>query len=543
MQHKSKTCVEQRKKMNMKIRYTTTSRINPTSGVCLGNSFHTSNLISQAKEMATIRFYLFFLTIVVFLTACHKEQLPGVSPYSPEKELFEMSFLKANNVNLDKDYLALVEGQNVTISVPKGTNISKLVPTFKLSDKASLKVSGVKIENGKTAIDFNGTLTFDVIAQNETIAKYYPSVVLVGLNANLKIKELTSYNNYIKDNLYIDQSIAMSATPLNQAYTAHSYEARAYGDFDKDGDLDIVSSFTNPSTNVASEVEFYKNNGFQLIKDQSVFTGGTPKIVSGSKAITGDFDGNGWLDVVISSTGFNGNPYPGESITVLLNTNGKFTSKNLDLPKGYFGSVTAGDIDNDGDLDLFITDNKTTNKFLVNDGKANFKVESDLFPNSFYNKSYFTSELYDINADGYLDIVMAGFEHVGASTVVLWGNATGNYTTSRMTTLPRIAGKGNVVDIDFLDYDKDGKMDVLLTRKSDGSATEGYYLQLLKSNGTDFTDVTAIAIPQNTDADDTNWIKWIRIQDIDNDGDADITTDDRFYSKVWVNNNGKFEQK
>nr|MBC7613664.1 VCBS repeat-containing protein [Pseudopedobacter sp.] len=487
--------------------------------------------------------YIYLITIFfsILFTACNKPQLPGVSPYSPEKELISFKFLKLNNPSLDKDYVATLNGMDLTIEIPKGTDLKTLIPTFEVSDKATLKVNATQITNSKDSADFSSsTIALNVVAQNETVNKYFLNILLTGVIANLNINSSSSYTSYLNNKFYIDFSISMTTTPLNKAYSAHSYEARAYGDFDKDGDLDIVAAFTNPSTNVGSEVEFYKNNGFNLIKDQSVFIGGAPKLISGAKAITGDFDGNGWLDVVISSTGFNGGSYPGESVIILLNTNGKFTTKTLNIPTGYYGSVCSGDIDNDGDLDLFVTDNKSISKFLINDGKANFTYDNSLYPSTFYNKSYFTSELYDINKDGYLDLVLGGFEQDNANTTILWGNGTGSYSTSKMTTLPKISGKVVVVDIDFIDFDKDGKTDILITRKSDGNAPEGYYLQLLKNTGTDFTDVTSTTITPNKDASDTNWIKWIRIQDIDNDGDLDITTDDRFYSKVWINNNAKF---
>jgi hypothetical protein len=486
--------------------------------------------------------YLIIIFLSITFTACNKPQLPGVSPYSPEKELISFKFLKANNPGLDKDYAAAISGQDVSIEIPKGTNLRTLIPTFEISAKATLKVNKPQVNSSKDSVDFSGsTISLNVIAQNETVNKYFLTILLSGVTSNLNINNSSSYTSYINNKLYTDLSISMPTTPLNKAYNAHSYEARAYGDFDKDGDLDMVAVFTNPSTNFSSDVEFYRNNGFNLVKDQSAFIGGAPKLVSGSKAITGDFDGNGWLDVVISSTGFNGGSYPGESVIILLNNNGKFTTKTLNIPTGYYGSLCAGDIDNDGDLDLFVTDNKSISKFLINDGKANFTYDNSLYPGTFYNKSYFTSELYDINKDGYLDLVLGGFEQDNANTIILWGNGTGSYMTSKMTTLPKIKGKAVVVNIDFIDFNKDGKTDLLITRKSDGSVSEGYYLQLLKNTGTDFTDVTSTTISTNTDANDPNWIKWIRIQDVNNDGDLDITTDDRFYNKVWINTNGNFK--
>jgi hypothetical protein len=64
----------------------------------------------------------------------------------------------------------------------------------------------------------------------------------------------------------------------------------------------------------------------------------------------------------------------------------------------------------------------------------------------------------------------------------------------------------------------------------------------LKNNGNSFTDVTKIALLNNSSIS-AKWINWIRILDIDNDGDLDITTDDKMYKLVWTNNNGIFSSK
>ena len=483
--------------------------------------------------------------LILLISACTKEQMPGVSPYSPEKELFEFSFLKINNANLDKDYLGIIEGTNVSIELPKGTNLKQLIPTFKISDKASLKIGNTIIESGKTAVDFSYALNLKVVAQNLTVSDYNSIILLVGLNPNFTLNASSSYSNHLINNLYIDLSLVIPTTSLNVPYSADAYNARAYGDFDKDGDLDIIAVAANTKANAGLDVEYYKNSNSQFQKDQSVFTGGAPKMVSGRKAIVGDFDGNGWLDVVIAGTGYEANPWPGESAKILLNTNGKFTTKDLGIGLGFFASVTAGDVNNDAALDLFVTNNQNISKFLINDGKANFVADLKMYPNTYYNKSFFTSELYDLNNDGYLDLITGGHEHNGANTQILWGNATGNYMTSKMTTIPPVSGNGVVVDFDFFDFDKDGKTDILVTRTGSGTSGplyyQGYYLQLLKGNGNAFTDVTTANLQNNANAT-AKWVNWIKVQDVDNDGDLDITADDKFYGLVWLNNGGIFSK-
>lgn len=490
-----------------------------------------------------IKFYLIILTIAFFITACDTVQTPGVSPFSGENDLIELSFLKVNNPELDKDYKATIDGQAITIAVPKGINLKALVPTFKVSDNATLLVNATLVESSKTPLDLSATLTFNIVAQNKAATKYFPSVLLVGLTQDLQANSKTSYNNYINNKLYIDFSTAITKTAFNVNYYEDAYNARAYADFDKDGDLDMIAVASNTYGTSSVDVEYYKNNVFQFLKDQTVFANGTPKMLNARKAIVVDLDKNGWLDVVLAGSGFDKSPYSGETIKVLMNLNGKFTTKELNIGLGYFASATAGDIDNDGDIDLFVTDNKAISKFMINDGTGNFKADLTIYPSTLYGKAYFSSELYDINNDGYLDLVTGGHEHNNAATIILLGNAGGTFTTSKMVTVPAISGFGVIVDIDFIDYNKDGKTDVLITRTGDGKLEQGYYkgyyLQLLKGNGSTFEDVTKTVLANNFSTT-RKWVNMIRVHDVDNDGDLDITTDDKFYDLTWINNNGVF---
>lgn len=489
---------------------------------------------------------LYFLTILsTILVSCTKEQLPGVSPYSPEKELFEFKVLKVNNPSLDKDYSATISGLEINLEIPKGINITKLIPTFKVSENATLKIGNKVVESNKTEVDFSGNPKIDVVAQNETISNYFTNVLLIGLIANQNINNTASFTTYQNNKLYIDLSQAIPITSLNEAYQKDSYHARAFADFDKDGDIDIIAVAQNYKTNTGLEVEYFKNNVFQFVKDQTVFTGGAPKMIGGRKAIVIDLDGNGWLDVVIAGIGWDRAPFSGEPMIALLNTNGKFTTKDLGIGGGYYSSVTAGDVDNDGDVDLFVTDTKSISRILINDGKANFKPDFALFPNTLFGKAFYTSELFDINKDGFLDLMVGGHDYNDANTTVFWGNATGNFIISKTSIIPKIAGYGVILDFDVFDYDKDGKMDILVNRTSGGLVEtgyyKGYYLQLLKGDGTTFTDVTSTSLKSNV-TNTEKWINWIRVHDVDSDGDMDITTEDKLYNLAWINSGGIFNK-
>ena len=88
-------------------------------------------------------------------------------------------------------------------------------------------------------------------------------------------------------------------------------------------------------------------------------------------------------------------------------------------------------------------------------------------------------------------------------------------------------------------------MDILVNRTSGGLAStgyyKGYYLQLMKNNGSTFTDVTSTNLKSNADLD-SKWLNWVKIRDLDGDGDMDITSEDKLYGLKWINSGGVFNK-
>lgn len=464
---------------------------------------------------------------------------------SSQKLLTDFKFLKSINPQLDKDYVGAISGNNVKVDFPYGFNTNDLIATFSISDRATAKVGTVQQTSGLTKNNFDPAITYTITAEDNSVSTFTITLNKVGIAPNSNINKTTSYHQYISNILYVNLATVMPQSPLYGSYKPDFYNSRAYADFDKDGDFDVMAASFNYTADVGLDVEYYKNDNTVFSKDQSVFGGNTPTYVHGRKAITGDFDNNGWTDVVIAGHGFDQPPFPGELAKIMLNSNGSFTTKTLPLPAGFYHSVCSGDIDNDGDIDLFFTNNFSTGKFLINDGAGNFTYNSSLFPDLY--GAYFTSELFDINNDGYLDLVNTGHEMDGANSIILWGNYSGKYSIDRMTVLPKVPNNQIAIAISFIDYNTDGKLDMFLVRTGDntGSLTfyQGYYIQLLRNDGSSFTDVTSSNIINSADPNAPKWINWIRVHDLDNDGDLDFSTDDKYYNLEWKNSNGVFSRQ
>ena len=142
------------------------------------------------------------------------------------------------------------------------------------------------------------------------------------------------------------------------------------------------------------------NSSFRL--DKSFFLGSIPELVDARKAITGDFNGDGRLDIFVAGTGYDKPPFPGEAPVLLLSTeNGLRRADGLDHLAGFHHGAAAADIDNDGDLDIFVTGTITDGYFfLMNDGNGDFSPNVDVLPSEINDLSIFTSELVDVDNDG-----------------------------------------------------------------------------------------------------------------------------------------------
>lgn len=319
----------------------------------------------------------------------------------------------------------------------------------------------------------------------------------------------------------------------------------AYGDFDGDGDEDVIHAPLDGTAN-PSPLEMYLNDGngeYRL--DNRLFGSDVPGLVHPRKLLTGDFNGDGRLDVFVAGHGHDQPPYPGEAPLLLLSSaQGLRKKEGFDHIIGFHHGAASADVDHDGDLDIFVTSQWDDSFFLKNDGYGNFVHDTSAVPPGLKGQSglqFYTTEIVDVDDDGYPELIAAGHEGPGEAgrqaTTIYWGNGSGAYDDSRKTILPWVPGYEVVIDIDVGDLDGDGIRDVVLNRTSLDPFYQGYFIQIVSGrDGRRFTDETLSRMRGGNDPD-AKWILWLRLEDIDKDGDLDIVSDGpRPTMLSWVNN-------
>ena len=321
----------------------------------------------------------------------------------------------------------------------------------------------------------------------------------------------------------------------------HLFFNQVHADFDNDGVLDLfrVAGHASGRSNERYHVEMWLGKGEGTYhRDDSRLAEATFGGINPRKVVAADFNGDDRADVIVADHGYDAPPFPGAPLLLYLSTadDRLEKAKGLEHLIGFFHSVAAGDVDGDGDTDAFVTDFLPA--FLINDGKGNMTVNKTYLPRRYpmEHAGYYTSELIDVDRDGYMDLLIAGHEYEAEPGLIVWGNEGPGFSNSTASTLPKVTDFGIIVDIDVGDIDGDGINDLLVNRVGSSPGRnfyDGMYLQLLKGqeDHRTFSDITDSSVDNKTLLNrygkDGSWFVWLTLQDWDYDGDLDILVDNQ----------------
>ena len=267
-----------------------------------------------------------------------------------------------------------------------------------------------------------------------------------------------------------------------------------------------------------------------------MINGTIPSFVHPRKAIVADFNGDLRPDIFVVDHGFDASPFPGESPWLMLSDiDGTYSTRYLSQHLDFYHSAAAGDLDGDGDIDIFVTGFSLL--ILLNDGNGNFIDGTNTFPDRLSGIGRLnTSEIYDVNLDGYPDI-LAGCECLTDSSAKIWLGP--DYT--EVINVRKNEPFTTIVDILPVDLDGDKNIEILLSLTGSGSKNyQGAMIEVVTLDKED-NSLSYETLYEEDSSDSYLWIFWLKTLDHDGDGDLDILVDNRSQGLVIEqSNNGSF---
>ncbi|TDS19079.1 VCBS repeat protein [Maribacter caenipelagi] len=223
--------------------------------------------------------------------------------------------------------------------------------------------------------------------------------------------------------------------------------------------------------------------------------------------------------------------------------------KNIFAYANFYGGagVGIGDFNNDGLQDIFFAGNMVPDKLYINKGDLNFEDVTEKAGIKNFNGCSTGVTIADINNDGHQDIYVSRElydENPAWRRNLLYLNQ-GDGTFKEKAEEFLIANTERTRHATFLDYDKDGLLDLFLLTQppnpgslskyhnADNLLIPKYSLKLYKNNGDTFQDVSKTA-----GINKTGFPNAVSASDINNDGWTDLYIANDFYAPdfLFLNN-------
>jgi len=227
----------------------------------------------------------------------------------------------------------------------------------------------------------------------------------------------------------------------------------AVGDINNDNRVDYIISGGDIQNEPQTRLFYNQGGGFTGDSSSNILQGYRTGDIS-----IGDYNNDGRQDIVLDGI------YDGNSRQTSIYRNDKTTLAAIshDIPGINVGSVSWGDFDLDGDLDLLVcgskgtTDNTITAIYENYGGNVFIEHVRSTFASSFRGEAVW----YDYDNDGYLDVLVSGIN----SGTKLYRNLYGEqFELVSHTGLPDLT----FTSVDVVDYDGDGYEDIILSGVND----------------------------------------------------------------------------
>lgn len=360
-----------------------------------------------------------------------------------------------------------------------------------------------------------------ISGQKEMTATHAPgqNSLLLGMNERMTNEVAAGFDPIIGSGRIDALNAINSAVPpepftdiaTNLIGVYDNYSAADWGDYDDDGDLDILLAGTALQLG-GFRSNVYRNEGasFQISFNLTH--------VSQSSIAWGDYNNDGDLDILLSGQlSFGGLV----GVTKIYRNDGvNFNEIVTSLAAVRAGIVTWNDYDNDGDLDVLLTGTRNsgepTAKIFRNDVEDFVDSMAGLTP---IDHSFAAWGDYDNDGDS--DLITTGLTSSEVRITIVYRNDEGNFVDI-LSGLPGVTGP-----CIWGDYDNDGDLDILLA----GSTGTNRIAEIYQNQNGIFSPIVAGLVGVEGSA-----AAW---GDYDNDGDLDILltgySDEGFVTRIYRN--------
>lgn len=230
-----------------------------------------------------------------------------------------------------------------------------------------------------------------------------------------------------------------------------------FADLDQDGDLDMYVAEKGGAN------KFYRNNGDGTFTENAAAMGLAANQAGTRDMDFGDWDSDGDLDIVtLNETGHvqllsNDRHSHFRDVT---------DSSGLQNPAYEGTAVAFGDYNNDGLLDILVAGGKGGKCSLLKNSGQKFSLDpsSNRLSNSLKGIDVRSAAFIDFDNDGHLDILVAGISKDNSSGIKLFHNDTTKGFSDVSYLLPKTAILAHCAKIG--DFDQDGDEDIFLSSPS-----------------------------------------------------------------------------
>ncbi len=292
-------------------------------------------------------------------------------------------------------------------------------------------------------------------------------------------------------------------------------------DYDNDGDKDLFV------TSTSGQNRLYKNTGNLEFEDISHLSGLFFENLYSTGAAFGDIDNDGDLDLFICNRDIN---TKNQHNYLYINENGKFNditeSAGISLSNDLSYCAAIFDFDNDGYQDIYVANDRytTINRLYKNNGNQTFSDISESSGAGIMIDAMSTT-ISDIDGDGWFDIYVTNTED---GNFHLQNNGDGTFTNiaSSLGITFNSTGWGAV----FLDAENDADLDLYVSGSrtgANGTISSAFY----QNTNNHFS------IPQNIGFENDKLSSYSNtIGDLNNDGLMDIVVVNQFENNfIWQN--------